>query len=155
MALRRTSPHRSGVLARRELSRPHSCRYWFPRAEIDMAAARPFRSLVSDMRVRNSVKRALTSETNEASVVLAAESGIEARRSPPAKSAGPGTTESSLALTNLIAWDVSCLNDTTWSIQLTRLQKLPKLARSSLLLAAIKLDHRKAESFVSGRCEMR
>jgi hypothetical protein len=32
---------------------------------------------------------------------------MEARRSPPAKSAGPGTTESSLALTNLMAWHVS------------------------------------------------
>jgi hypothetical protein len=39
--------------------------------------------------------------------------------------------------------------------KLTRLQKLPKFAKSSLLLAAIKLDHKKAESFVSGRCEIR
>ena len=68
-----------------------------------MAAARPFRSLVSDMSVLNSVKRALTSDTKDESTVLAGESGIEASKSPPAKSDGPGTVESSLALTNLIA----------------------------------------------------
>jgi len=103
MALSRTSPHRSGVFASRELSRPHSCRYWLPRAEMDMAAARPFRSLVSDMSVLNSVKRVLTSETKDESIVLAGESAMVASKSPPAKSEGPGTTESSLALTNLIA----------------------------------------------------
>lgn len=155
MAFKITWPHRSGRLASSELSRPASCRYWFPREEIVMAVDRPVRSLVSSMSLRYSASRALTSSTkSESTLDSAVASECSVFGSPPAKPSGPGTIESYLALANLIVW-ASASTPLAGTAQLTRFTKLPRLASNSLLLAEMKDDHMNDESLFSGRCERR